>query len=370
VIARNQSGAENFHQSLAGRVTALGAARLAGTMTGPMLNANGMPVRNCQLTLNLIPPERTSPQPATPFDRSELQRLLDEAAVAKQKVAELEHQLAGLQKAQDKDRQENQGTRQQLHGAEADHQQLFAEVEKAKQRTAEAERQILAVRDAQKNDQIAAQTQKQQMGKSLNHIEEEIGLPMFQGSVGPIILPVTERTDDWIIRKAAVPIQQQEFCRIVDQFYDDLEQVRLVRNDIRSNRLYQDRQKDFDALLPHGAFENWLVRVVEVTQVRDGSAAIVLRPPCRIMLGSDACQKDGSQIRATIKPDTTLFRELEKLRKNDFVAASGTFLYSAKEEPAKPLPLYADYKPGEYCYDQHKDSDVFVTDIRYLVQLR
>ena len=48
-------------------------------------------------------------------------------------------------------------------------------------------------------------------------------------------------------------------------------------------------------LLPRGEFENWVVQIKEVTQASDGSAAVMLQPPCRAMLGSDACQKNGSK---------------------------------------------------------------------------
>jgi hypothetical protein len=183
---------------------------------------------------------------------------------------------------------------------------------------------------------------------------------------------VTERADNWNPRVAAIPIQQQQFCRIIDKFQDDLEQVRRVRNDIRQNTLFRNRQEDLASLLPGGVFENWLMRVVEVTQASDGSAAVLLQPPCRVMMGSDACQKNGSEIRATIPPDTSLYRELSRVGNGDFVAVSGTILYASKEQRDQALPQYAAYKPGEYCVasDGSKTQEVFVTQIRYLVQLR
>ena len=194
----------------------------------------------------------------------------------------------------------------------------------------------------------------------------------LESVVGSIVLPITEKPEGWIMRIAAVPIQQQQFCRIVDKFHDDLDQVTKARNDIRTNVLFRDRQADLAALLPNGGFENWLVKVVEVTQAPDGSAAILLQPPCRVMLGSDACRRDGAPIRATIPANSTIFRELSRISTGDFVAVSGTIQYATQEQKDRPLPEYALFRPGSHCSqsDGARQEEVFVTQIRYLIQLR
>jgi hypothetical protein len=190
--------------------------------------------------------------------------------------------------------------------------------------------------------------------------------------LGDIILPITERPADWMMRVAAVPVQQQQFCRIVDRFYDDIDRVYQARNDIKRNSLFRDRQTDMATLLPGGVFENWVVRIIEVTQAPDGTAAVMLQPPCRAMLGSDACQKDNAGIRATIEPNSPMFRELERVSAGDFVVVSGLILYAQRETPQQPLPTYALYQAGSHCskVEGGKKQDVFVTEIRYLVQLR
>jgi hypothetical protein len=187
-----------------------------------------------------------------------------------------------------------------------------------------------------------------------------------------IVLPVTEQPNDWMMRVSAVPVQQQQFCRIVDRFYNGLAQVYQARNDIRKNALFRDRQKDMAALLPNGAFENWVVAVREVTQAADGSAAVMLQPPCRAMLGSDACEKDPTKIHATIPTSSPLFRELERVSAGDFIVASGRILYAAQDLSEQPLPTHAMYEPGSHCssVEGGKKQDVFVTEIRYLARLK
>lgn len=196
-------------------------------------------------------------------------------------------------------------------------------------------------------------------------------MAIVQRLLDGIILPTTEDPESWLVRVAAVPIQQQQFCRIVDQFYDGLDKVYQTHNDIKKNTLFRDRQLSMAALLPHGEFSNWVVQIKEVTQAPDGSAAIMLQPPCRAMLGSDACQKNGSKVLATISPDSPLYRELSKVSAGDFVVVSGKILYAAAPSE-QPLPTYATYQAGSHCSatEGSKQEDVFVTNITYLVQLR
>lgn len=190
--------------------------------------------------------------------------------------------------------------------------------------------------------------------------------------LGGIILPPNENPESWMLRVAAIPVQQQQFCRIIDRFYEDLAQTYLTRNEIKRNVLYLDRKTDMVTLLPGGDFTNWVVQIKEVTQAPDGSAAVMLQPPCRAMLGSDICQQ-GGKIRATIPISSSLYRELARVSAGDFVVVSGKILYAAETaNPEQPLPTYAVYQAGTHCstLNEGKQSDVFVTEIRYLVQLR
>jgi hypothetical protein len=398
VIARLQDGREDFHQTLIGRAGSPGSADLTGTM----LNDRGQSVRNCQLTLSLVVPAQPPVVQATPATaipatttaqdlnqgrqrlkaqkklaeeeaarqqeaKVERQRLIAEAETAKQRAVEVQQQLDGLRAAQEKAAKEEAEKHQEVQSAlDRQREETASLRQEAGQRAASQERQaaqLQQLNQTQQQDRVTAQTRNQETNQRVDDIN---------GFLRDMILPVFERPDDWVLHKAAIPVQQQQFCRIVNQFGPDLEQVKQVRNEIRSNMLYRDREKDLEALLPHGRFENWVLHVIAVTQAADGSAAILVQPPCEVMLASDACQKNGSRISATIKKDTAPFRELEKVGHNDWVVVSGTILYLSQEDQTKELPQYALYKPGEYCSesDGTKIEEVFVTGINYLVQLR
>lgn len=225
-----------------------------------------------------------------------------------------------------------------------------------KQKTLEHEHQSLSQQQANLTQQQAKTSQ------DTNYVQK-----LLAG----IILPTTEDPNSWMMRVAAVPVQQQQFCRIVDQFYDNIGQVYETHNEIKKNSLFRERQQSMAALLPRGEFSNWVVKVKEVTQAPDGSAAVMLQPPCRVMLGSDACQKNGSKIQATIPANSPIYRELEKINSGDFIVVSGKIVYAESNED-KPLPTYAVYQAGSHCSatEGSKQEDVFVTDINYLVQLR
>jgi hypothetical protein len=192
-----------------------------------------------------------------------------------------------------------------------------------------------------------------------------------RGVLANILLPINENPDSWMMRVSAIPIQQQQFCRIVDRFHNDLESVYRARNDIRKNALYRERLRDFGSLLPRGEIANWVVKIVEVTQAPDGSAAVALQLPCRAMLGSDACRPNAARFSITIPKTSNIYRELEKVATNDFVAISGTIILVRDGVPDRPLPEYASYQPGAHCSSAEggKTQDMFITDVKYLIRL-
>ena len=263
-----------------------------------------------------------------------------------EKLGGLSNQMAAYQSKFDADLAAYQSTNNQRFS------QISANIDNLNARTAELE----------KNQKTLANNQATLAVKQAN----------TDARLDGIFLPKSENPPDWISRLSSIPVQQNQFCRIVDRFYDDLSNVYKLRNDIKKNALYKDRQQDMAALLPNGAINSWIVRVVEVTQAADGSAAIMLQPPCRAMLGSDACGTDQKKFRATIQPDTLMYRELARVNSGDFVTVSGTILYAQTMNTSSALPQYALYEPNKHCSaaDGSKEEDVFVTEITNIAVLR
>jgi hypothetical protein len=216
--------------------------------------------------------------------------------------------------------------------------------------------------DRQKALDAVQQTLKEEQAKTSHH------LTAVQTVLDGIVLPITEDRKSWTMRVETVPLQQQQFCRIVDEFHDDIEKVYKTHQNIDS--LFRDRQNSMAALLPNGEFSNWVVQVKEVTRARDGRAAVMLQPPCRVMLGSDPCQSSLSKHQANMPTNSSGDGEFGLVYAGDFVVVSGKVMQGDASDN-KP-PTYAVYRPGTHCSSAQgsKQQDVFVTEISYLVQLR
>ncbi len=380
----------NYNSNLAWRSDLSGSIKDGDTtVLKGSIDTNKGGHRDCTLTLllesgkllALLPSEgvsdRTTAKPPVSTSANNDERaLLAQEEQTKKQLADMAKDLAEKQKSL-------QASQDELKRQQAQAERDIAEEQKAlqarqaavakdlddKQKALQADRDKLSLATKQlaaRQNTLEADHDvlKQQQAKTSENVN------LVQKLLDGIILPTTEDPNSWMVRVAAVPVQQQQFCRVVDKFYDDIGKVYQTRNEIKENSLLRDRQLDMAALLPHGEFSNWVVRVKEVTQTSDGGAAVMLQPPCRAMLGSNTCQKDGSKIQATIPSDSPIFRELGKVSAGDFVVVSGTVLYAEPSE-GKPAAAHAVYQAGSYCsnVDGSKQEDVFVTQISYLVQL-
>jgi hypothetical protein len=185
-------------------------------------------------------------------------------------------------------------------------------------------------------------------------------IAVVQSITEGLVLPPTERPADWAPRIAAIPVQQQQFCQIVDRYRQQLLDAIEGRNELARTSIKRERTRDLAALLPEGKFENWVLRIVQVDEVQGGSAAVVVIPPCRAKLGNALCgasEKDGM-----IGKGTAPFRELEKVVAGDFVVMSGAINKLDEKADAKTTAMTPDPSCGE-------QDDNFALAIRYLARM-
>ena len=123
--------------------------------------------------------------------------------LVEQRVAEEQRQQAAAQRAAEEQRQREVAQR----AAEEQRQR-----DMANQREGRQSAQIQQLERSQAQDRAAGQTTARRVDR-------------LESAVGEIVLPINERADNWILRAAAIPIQQQQFCRIIDRFHDDLEPI-------------------------------------------------------------------------------------------------------------------------------------------------
>ncbi|MBS7803169.1 hypothetical protein KIH24_01135 [Rhizobiales bacterium TNE-4] len=228
---------------------------------------------------------------------------------------------------------------------------------------------------------VEAQKVQADLDAGLARVEDEVrktqaDLQKFKDSTisvfQNILLPLTENPKDWMMRVSSVPVQQQQFCRIIDRFFDELDDISATKNEIKKRIAYRDRINDISALLPKGRFENWVVRVLGIKLLKDGSAAVILQPPCRAVIGTDMCLNNSDVISGAVKADSSMYRELAKVSAGDFVVVSGSIVAVESDSSNTAQTIPALYEPGKNCADSDivKKQDYFVSQLSYLAALK
>ena len=139
---------------------------------------------------------------------------------------------------------------------------------------------------------------------------------------------------NWSDAEKYIPIQQKQFCDLKNRFLSDLYKAYFSRNEIKINMVKKQRQEDLDALFPKRLFNNWIVKVVSVKQVKtpsfketDGDVAAVFELPCGTQIGSGEFSYDkGTRWGATIDYGSREYREVAKLSSGEFAIISGNFV--------------------------------------------
>jgi hypothetical protein len=255
----------------------------------------------------------------------------------------------------------------------------------AQQASVDKEAALAALRKAEKERRDAAEVAKRaETARQVAEVAAEKAenakqeaerkaatVQVADNSLGLSTLPTTESDRDWRSVAGLLPVQERQFCRIVERFFADLSAATTARNAIKQNALYKQRQEDLASLLPNGAYQSWIVRAVEVTQAADGSAAVVLQLPCKVLMGSDACAASPSQFQGTIPENSPLYRELAKFDTGDFAVVSGTFL-GVSEPKMGALPSYRFLPAGTSCIklEAGQSLDLFVVQLNSIFRMR
>ena len=160
---------------------------------------------------------------------------------------------------------------------------------------------------------------------------------------------VTAGPIDWDGAEKYITIQQKQFCDLKNNHVVNLYNAIDSRNEIKINKVKKQRQEDLDALLPSGKFENWIVKLVSIKQVKspqdettDEDSSAVFELSCGSQIGSGSFLIDGKLTwGATIKYNSRQYREVSKLSSGQFAIISGTFLKLNDFAPSKKETFYA-----------------------------
>lgn len=185
---------------------------------------------------------------------------------------------------------------------------------------------------------------------------------------------------NWSDAEKYIPIQQKQFCDLKNRFLSNLYNAYFSRNEIKINRVKKQRQEDLDALFPERNFNNWIVKVVSVKQVKspsykdtDGDVAAVFELPCGTQIGSGEFTYDkGTRWGATIDYGSREYREVAKLSSGEFAIISGNFVKLNDFLPKQKETFYASRPLTSADLDNIKNSkygngdELFVAALKYV----
>jgi hypothetical protein len=164
--------------------------------------------------------------------------------------------------------------------------------------------------------------------------------------------PVTGTAETWATYMSGVPFQQNQFCRIIQNWREELSLAQQQRNQIKENIAHRTREQRLTALMPDGNFQNWIVRAVSVKQASDGSAAVLFELPCDVVIGSHACGQTPKNFVGTIPENSRLYSELVSISVSDFLGVSGSFSFIDEKSAFKKdrsVASFTTMKAGTHC---------------------
>jgi hypothetical protein len=184
-------------------------------------------------------------------------------------------------------------------------------------------------------------------------------------------------SEEWRPLIVDMPLTERLFCDLYHDFRIKKDQAEKSNNQIRVNMVHRSFQEDLDSLLPGGSLDQWIVKVLKVSQVAGGDAAIIAELPCDVLVGSGTMNtEEGSEDQlswvATIPYSSRLYNELAKVSIGDFVNVSGTFVQIKAFESGRNETFYASNSIGKnpLVAELGLDKDLYLLDLGYFMMLR
>ena len=129
----------------------------------------------------------------------------------------------------------------------------------------------------------------------------------------------------WSNVEKYIPVRQQAFCNLMNQYEIKAEKAEETKNQIKQNEVNNNRGVDLLALMPNGTFTNWLVEVREVIVIPNGDAAYEMRLQCGVSVGSGKTSQ-GQEYAATAKKGSIIYKQLSGVSAGDFILVNGRLI--------------------------------------------
>jgi hypothetical protein len=139
------------------------------------------------------------------------------------------------------------------------------------------------------------------------------------------LLALPSYSGSWSTVEQYIPVRQKAFCNLMNQYEMKAEKAESSKNQIKQNKVNDDRGMDLLALMPNGEFTNWLVEIIEVVVTSNGNAAYDMRLQCGVSLGSGKASV-GDQYAATAKKGSVTYNQLAGVSTGNFVLVNGRLI--------------------------------------------
>jgi hypothetical protein len=278
----------------------------------------------------------------------------DSATAYKLSISKLNEQIANLQQQVVDSQGEASSAQQNLLSKSADARQLTSSLAISTKTIAAKDAEIKSL-----TNELAVATEKSKK----NQTSDSSFMETLSEEWRPLIvdMPLTERL----------------FCDLYHDFNISKENAEASNNQIRVNLVHRSFQEDLDSLLPGGSLDQWIVKVLKVSQISNGDAAIIAELPCGVLVGSGTMSsEEGSSDElswaATIPYSSRLYSELAKVSIGDFVNVSGTFVQIEAFKSGRNETFYASNSIGKnpLVAELGLDKDLYLLDLAYFMMLR
>lgn len=149
-----------------------------------------------------------------------------------------------------------------------------------------------------------------------------------------IYLPTFAVADHWPQKiMESIDVKEAAFCRVLNSYSVRLEEAVASDNAIRVRRVYDKQVMDVEALMPTGAFQDWIIKVESIKVDAMMNATLRATLPCHKMIV-------GLQIPPT---NSMAYEQLADVGKGDYVLVSGQLSFD-RDKRLMPQEFGANFK--------------------------
>ena len=140
----------------------------------------------------------------------------------------------------------------------------------------------------------------------------KLKLKAFVASI--FFIPAVVNADDWPQKFIdSIDVKEAAFCAVLKSYSKQIKDAKASKNEIRVRRVHEKQLTDIEALMPTGAFQDWIIMVQSIKVDGFKNATLEATLPCHKKI-------IGQKIPET---NETAYEQLADVGKGEYVLVSG-----------------------------------------------